>query len=208
MENKYAIAIYNLIVRVLVCFIFVKSARNRVRAFLFAELTKKPFTSGRHTFTGYRVTARIPETSIGSFCSIGHDVKLGVGKHPVNWLSTHSFQYKTEGAFSMLKTFTIAVPVKIGNDVWIGTGAIILDGVNIGDGAIVAAGAVVTKNVPPYAVVGGVPAKVIKYRFSAEIIVELLALKWWELDDNIIAALPFDNVEECINHLKEIKINL
>lgn len=69
--------------------------------------------------------------------------------------------------------------VKIGNDVWIGTRAMILDGITIGDGAVIGAGAVVTKNVPPYAIVGGVPAKIIKYRFSQDKINELLASQWW-----------------------------
>ena len=72
--------------------------------------------------------------------------------------------------------------IEIGNDVWIGDSAIIMDGVKIGDGSIIAAGAVVTKDVPPYAIVGGVPAKIIRYRFDEDDINFLLELSWWEKD--------------------------
>ena len=77
-------------------------------------------------------------------------------------------------------------PVIIGNDVWIGMYAIVNRGIKIGDGAVVASGAVVTKDVPPYAIVGGNPAKIIKFRFSPEIIEKLLAIKWWDWDESLI----------------------
>jgi acetyltransferase-like isoleucine patch superfamily enzyme len=79
-------------------------------------------------------------------------------------------------------------PVVIGNDVWVGAGAIILSGVSIGDGAIVAAGAVVTKDVPPYAIVGGNPAKLIRYRFSEDQIAKLLSISWWNWSEDKIKA--------------------
>lgn len=72
--------------------------------------------------------------------------------------------------------------IGIGNDVWIGANVIILDGIEIGDGAVVAAGSVITKSVPPYAIVGGVPAKIIRYRFEKDKIEKLLILKWWDMD--------------------------
>jgi acetyltransferase-like isoleucine patch superfamily enzyme len=74
--------------------------------------------------------------------------------------------------------------ITVGNDVWIGDGAMILPGVEIGDGAVVGAGAVVTKNVPPYAIVGGSPARLIRYRFSQDVIAKLLAIQWWRWDDD------------------------
>ncbi len=101
--------------------------------------------------------------------------------------------------------FSHTKPAVIGNDVWIGQNAVIMDGVHVGDGAIVAAGAVVTKDVPPYAIVGGVPARVIKYRFDAGTIKELSELKWWELSDGEIASLPVDNVPACLARLREIR---
>jgi acetyltransferase-like isoleucine patch superfamily enzyme len=79
-------------------------------------------------------------------------------------------------------------PVVIGNDVWVGVGAIILSGVTVGDGAIIAAGSVVTHDVPPYAIVGGIPAKVIRFRFSEQQIKKLLDISWWNWSDQKIAA--------------------
>lgn len=131
---------------------------------------------------------------IGRYCSISSNVNVAIGKHPSkDWVSTHpaffsprqqcGLSYVTECLFDETTGNTV-----IGNDVWIGYGATILGGAHIGDGAIVAAGAVVTKDVPPYAIVGGVPAKVIQYRFSDDEIKRLEKIKWWEKDDAWISA--------------------
>lgn len=146
---------------------------------------------GRHT---YIVNARIVRAEIGAFCSIGPEVNIGgLGNHPTNWLSTHPAFYsilKQSGkTFTEINLFDELKPNKIGNDVWIGAKALILDGVSIGDGAIVAAGAVVTKDVPAYAIVGGVPAKVIRSRFEPKVIEALLKLQWWHLSDEVLKRL-------------------
>ncbi|EPZ37468.1 transferase hexapeptide repeat containing protein [Anoxybacillus ayderensis] len=93
--------------------------------------------------------------------------------------------------------------MSIGNDVWIGANSIVLDGVKIGDGAIVAAGAVVTKDVPDYAIVGGVPARVIRYRFNEEIIKQLKVIKWWDIDLNNLKNYEnqFEDIELFLNHI-------
>lgn len=92
----------------------------------------------------------------------------------------------------------------IGNDVWLGANSLVLKGVKIGDGAVIGAGAVVTKDVPPYAIVGGNPAKVIKMRFDDETIGKLMQLQWWNLDLSIIENLPMDDIEECIRMMEAI----
>lgn len=136
-------------------------------------------------------------TKIGRFCSIADHVRTGFGTHPTNtFVSTFpSFYYDTKNIpFSFMKNkaplYSIwryvddkkRYVVEIGNDVWIGSHVLIMDGVKIGDGAVIAAGAVVTKDVEPYSIVGGVPAKHIKYRFNKEQISSLLKMKWWNKD--------------------------
>ena len=93
-------------------------------------------------------------------------------------------------------------PIHIEKKVWLGANVTVLPGVTIGEGSVIAAGAVVTKDVPPYAVVAGVPAKVIKYRFSDEIISELLELEWWNLEEDVIRQIPYDNIEKAIEFIK------
>lgn len=130
---------------------------------------------------------------IGKYCSIANEVMIGLGQHPTNLLSTNSIFYKTgiTGRFARQIDYEEEKTTYVGNDVWIGNGAVIMDGVKIGDGAIIASRAVVTKSIPPYAVAGGVPAKVIKYRFSDDVIKAIEDSKWWDLsDDTIEKILP------------------
>lgn len=96
-------------------------------------------------------------------------------------------------------------PTIIGNDVWLGANVFIKRGVEVGDGAIVAAGAVVVKDVPPYAIVGGNPATIIRYRFENEIILLLLDLKWWSLNEDMLKDLHYDDILACINEIQARK---
>lgn len=119
---------------------------------------------------------------IGKFCSIAEDVTILLGgEHDVSRIATFPFDY-TMAQFQHLRTPRSKGDVIIGNDVWIGHGALILSGVTIGDGAVIGAGAVVAKDVPPYAVVVGNPARITRLRFSEAEIKYLLELKWWNWD--------------------------
>ncbi len=156
--------------------------------------------------TDSRYEGYIGNVDIGRYCSIAYGVNIGMFEHPVDWLSTSSRQYLSghvKGARSVpIRRFDANPRTTIGNDVWIGTGATLIDGITIGDGAIIAAGAVVTKDVPPYAIVGGVPAKIIKYRFNEEIIAKLLELKWWQYDIADFGDLDWSDVELCLPRIK------
>lgn len=144
-----------------------------------------------------------PESVIGKFCSIAPNVCVGVGQHPLSLVSTSPRVYQGNSAYYRHSS----EPVHIGHDVWIGRNAIIQDGKTVGTGAVIASGAVVTKDVPPYAIVGGVPAKIIKYRFDPAIIKELLASQWWDYPIETICSLPYDNPEQFLQQLKQLKNN-
>lgn len=142
-------------------------------------------------YSSVGIDSKISNAIIGRYTVIAREVYVGVGAHPTNFLTAHSIFYKNSPwgfhpEWVKRIDYNESPVCHIGNDVWIGTRAIIMDGVNVSDGAIVAAGSVVTKDVPPYAVVGGVPAKVIKYRFPQEMIDCLLDIQWWNLPDNEI----------------------
>ncbi len=139
--------------------------------------------------------AFISMTTIGRFCSIGPNLICGWGIHPTTGISTAPCFYSTRRqngmTFAKQDKISERKPITIGNDVFIGMNVSILDGVTIGDGAIIAAGAVVTKDVPPYAIVGGVPAEIKKYRFNPQIIEKLQKIQWWNWSDK-----ELKNVEE------------
>lgn len=138
----------------------------------------------RHSFCGY--DCEISNCEIGSFCSIANGVVIGGGVHPMHWVSTSPVFY--EGRDSVRQKFSTHKrerPKKtiIGHDVWIGRNALIKQGVVVGTGAVIGMGSVVTRDVPEYAVVAGVPARIIRMRFSEEVIKMLLASRWWCFDD-------------------------
>lgn len=143
---------------------------------------------GRGTYVGD--FSKICQMKAGKFCSIGNGVISAIGSHPVTQnISTSPSMYSTNPANNLSFVSEqlyddITGPVVLGNDVWIGAGAVLLGGVTIGDGAVVAAGSVVNKDLEPYGVYGGCPAKLIKKRFDDASIEKLSEMKWWDKDDN------------------------
>lgn len=146
----------------------------------------------------------------GKFCSLGGNIKIVIdGNHRCDFLSTYPFNEYLGWEECPKSGWGKETPI-IGNDVWIANDVVIYSGVTIGDGAVIAGQSVVTKNVPAYSIVGGNPARILKYRFDEDTIKELLKYKWWDLpiDTIRLKLIPhFDNIPKIIDILREIHNN-
>lgn len=144
-------------------------------------------------------------SSIGRYCSIARNVTIGQNRksHPLSWLSSHSglvgLRQRQSPAISIHEEVKQTV---IGHDVWIGMDVLILEGITIGTGAVIGAQSLITKDVPPYAIVTGSPGKVQRYRFEPHIIDGLLASQWWNLTPHQLAELPIEDPEALLEALK------
>lgn len=160
------------------------------------------FTYGRAQFMIWDESERI---EIGAFCSIADEVIIfGGGEHNSNWITTFPLRIAFNEPLANRDGHPATKGVtKIGNDVWLGFRAVVLSGVTIGDGAIIGAGSVVTKDVPPYSIAAGNPAKIIRYRFPKDQIENLLKIQWWNWEiEKIKVNVPLlcsKNIEEFTN---------
>jgi acetyltransferase-like isoleucine patch superfamily enzyme len=163
---------------------FDDATRELMKRFYSVEI-------GRYTHGAFKIDGSIaPGTRVGAFCSVAPGVRLGGSNHPLEWVSTHAFQYLSNRGFVPEDNWELRTelnaPVVIEDDVWLGTNALVLPGVTVHRGAVVGAGAVVTRDVPPYAIAAGVPARVVRKRLPDEQIEALLEIDWPSWDDETI----------------------
>jgi acetyltransferase-like isoleucine patch superfamily enzyme len=171
---------------------------------------RKECSIGRFSYVNVRSTLQ-EGTRVGRYCSIGRNVEIGAWEHPLSRLSTSPVSYNMAVHFPDFGDALPQVPFDrpletvVGNDVWIGANVLVRRGVTIGDGAVIGAGSFVTRDVAPYQIVGGVPARLIRPRFAPEIVAELMHLKWWDLETEVLARVPFDDMEAALIALREIR---
>lgn len=166
---------------------------------------------GRYTVIGVN-SVIYPNVTIGRYCSIARNAEIGVALHPTKFLSTHAFQITKNSfphdedyaAIRHVKSEWFHKPVVIGNDVLIGAKAVILPGVKIGHGAIIGSNSVVTRDVAPYEIIGGVPGAKIGSRFNESTVNELLKLSWWDIDIKHLKSIQFDNIDIAIRQIKDL----
>ncbi|OJU28234.1 MAG: hypothetical protein BGN92_07940 [Sphingobacteriales bacterium 41-5] len=142
---------------------------------------------GKYSDIGYDCT--ILDTTMGAFCSLGANIIIGGAPHSLDWVSTSPVFNRNKDHLTKkfaYHEFSLKGETRIGNDVWIANNVLIKKGVTIGDGAVIGMGSIVTKNVGPYEIWAGNPARLLKKRFDDKIIEGLLALRWWEWDDSVI----------------------
>lgn len=181
-----------------------------VRTYGRVKLNNK-VTIGKYSFVNEGTTV-FRGATIGRYCSIGKNCQISTFDHPIKWLSSSPVFYNLGMHFpgyaeEVKKQIRPVRPsgATIGHDVWVGSNVIIPNGINIGTGAVLAGGAFISKDVPPYAIVGGVPAKIIKYRFTDEQIEALLTSKWWELPLSVTSLFDFDDIEKVIEQLNSYR---
>lgn len=191
---------------------------------IFNALIEGPLCLNRNTqlgpdvkvgkYVGMNESCFMARGEIGAFCAIGARTSINPFNHPTDWLSIHEFQYHPKSYdwvpewndFRRLeRTPEMFERTVIGNDVWMGHNASVLPGGTVGDGAVIGIGSVVTKPVPPYAIVAGVPATIRRFRFDETTIERLLKVRWWEFDLSELSNLNFRDVKACLPRLEEIR---
>jgi acetyltransferase-like isoleucine patch superfamily enzyme len=165
---------------------------------IYSDCILDRVTIDRFSYIASRSTLSF--VSIGKFCSIGPELICGYGDHPSHFISTNPVFFSTLKqcgySFTDRDIYTERKKIEIGNDVWIGARVFIKDGIKIGNGAIIGAGAVVVKDVPDYTIVGGVPARIIRQRFTQPIIDRLLRIQWWNWSEEKLRKMqPYFNQE-------------
>lgn len=169
-----------------------RSLRKRKQRTLAERYPGLPIGRGSYGDIAIQKWDKDWQLTIGAYCSFAQGVRILLGgEHRTDWVTTYPFNVLHAGSRHITGHPHSKGKVTIGNDVWVGTEALILSGVTIGDGAVIGARTVVTRDVPPYAIVSGSPAKVVKYRFPEPVIQRLLAVRWWAWDEaQVERAIP------------------
>ena len=175
--------------RISVLSLFDKNSRISAKAGLQRFVIVRESTIGDYSYVGH--SSNIFRVTVGKFCSLSRYVNIGLSSHPIKFISMSPIFFSVKNATGTQWTDQNVYddrpdPITIGNDVWIGMNVTVTGGVTIGNGAVIAAHSVITKDVPPYSIVGGVPAKIIRYRFDEQTIAKLQKLCWWDLPDSFI----------------------
>lgn len=184
----------------------VRGSRVHRKAYLSGGNTIINCKIDKYTYTSY--DTQIIHTDIGAYCSIGSDCKIGGAGHPTDWVSTSPLFHVGKNVFGKHFSehdYAPYVRTSIGNDVWIGQNVLIKSGVSIGNGAVIGMGAVVTKDIGPYEVWAGNPAKFIRKRFDDEIIEKLEKLQWWSWSDEKIK--EYSHAFTSVNQLLDVAQN-
>ncbi len=181
------------------CAIFDSELANHTAIYQHCSISKTQL--GAYSYVNEN--SSLGGLAIGRFTSIGPSFICGYGEHPTNFVTTSPVFYSTRKqcgiSFTETSRYDEQLQTTIGNDVWIGARVFVRDGVKIGDGALIAAGAVVVADVPDYAIMGGVPARVIRYRFPEEVVRQLLEIQWWNWSE--------DHLRQAQPHLAQPDVN-
>jgi virginiamycin A acetyltransferase len=192
---------------------FSKIIDSRVSGNLFLGLSSCINRCDLGRYVGIAYFSYVADTHSGNYCTFGSRVSLGAFSHPTDSLTVHEVGYRNTidsyGETTLLSDCadyleSRSARTEIGHDVWIGDNSVVIKGVKVGNGAIVAAGSVVTKDVLPYAIVGGNPAKVIRMRFAEDIVQEIQATGWWNLSMKELTGIPFRDLRRALKMLTDL----
>jgi len=174
---------------------------------LRGALVQGPSELGLFSYVGYHSLVG-SGSCIGRYCSIAMNSTIGPGEHTAQWLTSHNFALGKPNVEPEVQAAHLNQRLAIGHDVWVGANAFVSTDITIGHGAVIGGGAAVVKDVPPYAIVGGTPARLIRLRFPEKAVERLLASEWWRLPIDHVRLLPFHDLDRCLDRIEALRAEL